>query len=54
MGVISKMLIAEISRMYALIDGEIATMKVRGTGAAEVERLEIGSYTFMPNYLWKM
>lgn len=41
LGVISKMLIAEISRMYALIDGKIATMKVRETGAAEVERLEI-------------
>lgn len=37
----SKMLIAEISRMYALIDGKIATMKVRETGAAGVERLEI-------------
>ena len=35
------MLIAEISRMYALVDGKIATMKVRETGAAEVERLEI-------------
>ena len=41
LGVISKMLIAEISRMYALVDGKIATMKVRETGAAEVERLEI-------------
>lgn len=41
LGVISKMLIAEISRMYALIDGKIATMKVRETGAAGVERLEI-------------
>lgn len=48
MGVISKMLTAEISRMHALTDGEIATRKVRGTGAAKVERLEIGSYILCP------
>ena len=50
LGVISKMLIAEISRMYALVDGKIATMKERNRGC----RGRKTRNTFMPNYLWKM
>lgn len=45
------MLIAEIIRMYVLFDGEIATKKIRETGAVEGERLEMGSsHTSMPDY----
>lgn len=49
--VTGKMLIAAIIRMYVLFDGEAAAKKIRETGAAEGERLEIGScHTSKPNY----
>ena len=47
MGVISKMLIAEISRVYALFDGEIATMKIREIGATEGERLRNRLFSYI-------
>lgn len=54
MGVTSKMLIAEIIRMYKLFDGKIATKKIRETRATEGKRLKMGSsQTSMPNYQQK-
>lgn len=51
LGVISKMLFAEISRMYSPFYGEIATMKIRETGASEGKKLAIdASHTSRPSY----
>ena len=43
MGVTSKMLIAEIIRMYDLFDEKIATKKIRETRATEGKRVKMGS-----------
>lgn len=49
--VTGKVLIAAIIRVSVLFDGEAAAKKIRETGAAEGERLEIGSSRIsMPNY----
>lgn len=55
LGVTSKMLIAEIIRMYDLFDGKTAKKKIRGNKCYRGEKLKMGSsQTFMPNYHQKM
>lgn len=47
MGVTSKMLIAEIIRMYDLFDGEIAAERIRETGAIKEKiRNRLSSYFY--------
>lgn len=44
LGVISKMLIVEIIRMYDFFDEKIVIKKIRKVGVIEEKRLEIGFF----------